>query len=105
MMKSDQHIPLSPSLMGFCATALGSLLWATDALLLSSLLSVWEEDNLLLCGLALLTGGFVAGILGRRTRLGKAAICLALLNPVWLVLGIILNPSGIGPIGSSAHHL
>ena len=104
-MKSDQHIPLSPSLMGFCATALGSLLWAADALLLSSPLSVWEEDNLLLCGLALLVSGFVAGILSRRTRLGKAAIWLALLSPAWLVLGIMINPSGIGPIGPSAHHL
>ena len=101
MIQGYQCIVRNLGLIGLCSSCLGSILWATDALFLSSLLSVESENELLLGGLLLLGTGFVSGFLDRFTRLGKFAIAMAILSPIWLVLGLLRNPYGIGPGGHS----
>lgn len=81
------------------ASTVGSLMWLLDAVVLSHLLYTRDENRLLFSGLLMILLGLITGFLGKSDLKGKIGIAIALVSPIWIILGWLLAPTGPG-----AHH-
>lgn len=86
-------------IVSLSAATVGSLMWLLDAFVFSHLLYTRAENLLLFSGLFLILLGLITGLLGKSDLKGKIGIALALISPLWIILGWLAAPTGPG-----AHH-